>query len=100
VRAHWKVYPETKPTNVDDATAFAQALHLVKTRNEFIKPEAGTKWGELPPASVETMVDFMRANKRIEGKLDPKDLYTNEFIAGVNRFDSAAVRAQAVALGK
>jgi hypothetical protein len=46
------------------------------------------------------MVDFMRANKRIEGKLDPKDLYTNEFIAGVNRFDSAAVRAQAVALGK
>jgi len=100
VRAHWKVYPETKPTNVDDATAFAQALHLVKTRNEFIRPEAGTKWGELPPASVDTMVEFMRANKRIEGKLDPRDLYTNEFIAGVNRFDSAAVRAQAVALGK
>jgi hypothetical protein len=46
------------------------------------------------------MVDFMRANKRIEGKLDPKDLYTNEFIPAVNRFDPAAVKTQAAGLGK
>jgi NitT/TauT family transport system substrate-binding protein len=100
VRAHWKVYPATKPTNLDDATAFKQALHLVQVRNEFIQLEPGARWGELPAASVDTMVDFMRANKRIEGKLDPKDLYTNQFVDGINRFDMAAVRAQAAALGK
>ncbi len=100
VKAHWQVYPNTKPTGLDDAQAFAQALNLVKVRNDFLKIDSGARWGELPPAAAEVMVDFMRSNKRIEGKLDPKDLYTNQFIDAVNKFDPAAVRAQAATLGK
>ncbi|CAN5327739.1 ABC transporter substrate-binding protein [soil metagenome] len=100
VRAHWKVYPASKPTNLDDAAAFAQALNIVKTRNEYIKIDKGQKWGELPPESVASMVDFMRANNRIEGKLDPKLLYTNQFIEAANQFDPATVRATATSLGK
>lgn len=100
VRAHWQVFPNTKPTGMDEKEAFAQALNLIKVRNEFLKVEGGAKWGELPPAAVETMVDFMRNNKRIDGPLNPKDLYTNQFIEAANRFDAAAVRAQAAALGK
>lgn len=100
VRVHWQVFPNTKPTGMDEKEAFAQALNLIKVRNEFLKVEAGARWGELPPAAVETMVDFMRSNKRIDGPLNPKDLYTNQFIEAANRFDAAAVRAQAAALGK
>jgi NitT/TauT family transport system substrate-binding protein len=74
VKAHWQVYPNTKPTGLDDAQAFAQALNLVKVRNDFLKIDSGARWGELPPAAAEVMVDFMRSNKR-RGKLDPKDLY-------------------------
>jgi NitT/TauT family transport system substrate-binding protein len=100
VRAHWAVYPNSKPTNLDDAAAFSQALNLVTVRNEFLKLDDAGKWGQFPPSSVDVMVDFMRANKRIEGKLDPKELYTNQFVDALNQFDAAAVRTQASQLGK
>lgn len=100
VKAHWQVYPNTKPTGMDEKEAFAQALNLVKVRNDFLKPAQGERWGEFPANASEVMVEFMRANKRIEGKLDAKDLFTNQFITGVNKFDAAAVQAQAMKLGK
>ncbi len=100
VKAHWQVYPNSKPTGVDEKDAFAQAMNLVKVRNDFLKPEKGERWGEFPATASETMVEFMRSNKRIEGALDPKDLYTNQFVAAVNKFDAAAVQARAMSLGK
>lgn len=100
VKAHWQVYPNSKPTGVDEKDAYAQALNLVKVRNDFLKPEKGERWGEFPATASETMVEFMRSNKRIEGALDPKDLYTNQFVAAVNKFDAAAVQARAMSLGK
>jgi len=100
VKVHWQVYPNTKPTGLDEKDAFAQALHLVKVRSGFLKPEDGERWGEFPATAAQTMVEFMRANKRISGPLDPKDLYTNQFVDAINKFDPAAVRAQAMALAK
>ncbi|MGB3287822.1 MAG: ABC transporter substrate-binding protein [Burkholderiaceae bacterium] len=100
VKAHWKVYPSSKPTNLDDAEAMKQALHLVKVRSEFIRLEAGERWGEFPPKAAQVMVDFMRSNKRLEGKLDPETLYTNQFIPAVNKFDAQSIQQQAASLGK
>ncbi|MEO8279792.1 MAG: ABC transporter substrate-binding protein, partial [Ideonella sp.] len=100
VKAHWLIYPNSKPTGLDEKEAFAQALNLVKVRNAFLQPQGGDRWGEFPADASATMVDFMRSNKRIEGNLDPKDLYTNQFVSAINRTDPAEIRAKATALGK
>lgn len=93
VRAHWKIYPATKPSGVADAEAFAQALHILKTRSEFVKLEPGEKWGEIPLEAVTAMVEFMQTNGAQLGDMKAADFFTNEFIPAVNDFDAAAVEA-------
>lgn len=93
VRAHWKIYPATKPSGVNDDEAFSQALHILKTRSEFVKLESGEKWGEIPEEAVSSMIEFMRTNGAQLGGLKPTDVFTNEFIPAVNDFNSAAVEA-------
>ena len=100
IRAHWQIYPASKPSGLDDATAMKQALHIVKTRLDYVKVEPGQKYGELAHQSAVAMIDFMRANKQIEGDLDPKDVYTNQFVAAANAVDPAAVKALAASLPK
>lgn len=99
VHAHWTVYPDTKPSGLDDETAMRHAKHVANTRAEFLKVEDGMRWGEFPPETVSTMIDFLKENGVIEGELDPEDVYTNEFIDAVNDFDEASVRAAARRLG-
>jgi len=99
VRAHWAVYPASKPTGEDDATALKQAMHIVNTRIDYVKAPAG-EYGQFTLPSVTATIDFMRANGQIEGTLDPKDAYTNQFVAGANKFDAAAVKAAADSLPK
>lgn len=100
IRAHWQVYPASKPSGLDDATAMKQALHILKTRLDYVKVEPGQKYGELAEASVVSMIDFMRANKQIEAPLDPKDVYTNQFVNAANAVDPATVKALAASLPK
>lgn len=99
VRAHWAVYPASKPTGEDDATALKQAMHIVNTRIEYVKAPTG-EYGQFTLPSVTATIDFMRANGQIEGTLDPKDAFTNQFVAGANKFDTAAVKAAADSLPK
>ncbi len=100
VRAHWQVYPASKPTGLDDATAMKQALHILKTRLDYVKVEPPQKYGELAHGSAVAMIDFMRANKQIEGPLDPKDVYTNQFVNAANAVDPATVKTLAASLPK
>lgn len=99
VKAHWSVYPSSKPTNLDDAQAMAQALNLIKVRSEFIRPGEGERWGEFPADAAKVMVEFMRENNRLQEPLDPESLYTNQFIDAINSFDAQALQAQAAKLG-
>ncbi|MBI2735544.1 MAG: ABC transporter substrate-binding protein [Rhodospirillales bacterium] len=91
VRIHWQVYPNSKPTGVSEEEAMRQALHILKTRLDFLKLAPGEKWGELPPAAATAMVDFMRASGELKGDLKVEDLYTNQFVPEVNKFDAEAV---------
>ncbi len=100
IRAHWQVYPSSKPTNVDEATAMKQALHLVKTRMEYLKVEGNEKYGEITLRSAADMIDFMRKNDQLPGKLEAADSFTNQFVTGANRVTPAAVKAAADSLPK
>lgn len=97
VRAHWKVFPETKPTSLSDEEAMRQALHIVRTRLEFLMPKPGIKWGEMPAGSVAATVGFMRQTGELKTDFDPNDLFTNAFVAATNDFDVAKVQAAAKA---
>jgi NitT/TauT family transport system substrate-binding protein len=97
VKAHWQIYPATKPTGIEESKAFQQALHLLNTRIEFLKLKPGEKWGEFPHQMVAETVKFMRDTGELQADLDPKVLYTNQFVEGINRFDAKAVEAAAKA---
>lgn len=100
VKAHWSVYPSSKPTNLTDEQALEQAMHLIKVRSEFLRPNDGEQWGQFPPQAAKVMVDFMKANNRLQGDLDPESLYTNQFVKAVNQFDPATIKQQAATLPK
>ncbi|MEM5386659.1 ABC transporter substrate-binding protein [Paraburkholderia phymatum] len=96
IRAHWDEFPASKPAGLSDAAAMKQALALVNMRMNYLKTDAGENFGETPAESASAMVEFLKSNKQLAGPLDPKDVYTNQFIPAANTFDPQAVR-QAVA---
>ena len=98
VKAHWRVYPATKPTGVSEDEAFRQAMHILKVRDEFLALEPGVRWGEFPKGSVADMVAFMKATGELKGDVKPDDLFTNQFIDAINDFDAAAAKRDAAAL--
>ena len=98
LKVHWKVFPLTKPSSLDDTTAIRQGLHIINTRNDFLKLEPGVQWGEIPVSAVANMVAFMKAGNVIQTSPKLEDLYTNQFIAAINDFDHAKVIAAAKAL--
>jgi NitT/TauT family transport system substrate-binding protein len=91
IRIHWQMFPNSKPTGLSEDEAMRQALHILQTRLAYLKLEPGAKWGELPQASAEAMVAFMRSTGELKAPLAPTDLYTNEFVTEINSFDSEAV---------
>jgi NitT/TauT family transport system substrate-binding protein len=97
VRAHWKIFPETKPASLSDAEALRQALHIVTTRLQFIMPKPGIKWGEMPAGSAAATAAFMRETGELKADVQPNDLFTNAFVAATNDFDVATVQAAAKA---
>lgn len=100
LKVHWKVFPLTKPSGLDEDTAIKQGLHVVETRGEFLKLEPGVKWGEIPVSAVANMVAFMKATNVIQTSPKLEDLYTNQFIPAINDFDAAKVVAAAKSLPK
>jgi NitT/TauT family transport system substrate-binding protein len=97
LRAHWTVYPATKPSGVSEQDAFAQGLHIMKTRFEFTKLQPGEKWGDTPSEAVDTMIDFMKSNGAAVGDLKSADMFTNQFIPAMNSFDPAKIAEAAKA---
>jgi NitT/TauT family transport system substrate-binding protein len=99
VRILWEVYPQTKPTGKDAATALAEDVKTLLARAENWKLErAGvTRWGESNEANYAAYNDFMLKWGIIKQPVDAKDMVTNDLIADINDFDPAAVAAAAKA---
>ncbi len=97
VRILYQVFPFTKPTGKDEATALRDDEKVLRARIEHLSPEkAGVKrWGENSEANYAAYVDFMLKWGVIKQKVDARDLITNELIDEINRFDAGAVQAEA-----
>ena len=97
VRILWDVYPPTKPTGKDEATALADDVKTLLARADNWKLEkAGVKsWGESNEANYAAYNDFMLKWGIIKQPVDAKDMITNDLIAEINNFDPAVVAVAA-----
>src|SRR4029077_15858710 len=99
IRILWEVFPQTKATGKDEATALKDDLSTLNARIQNWKLEAGgvTKWGDNSIPNYDSYVDFLVKNGVLKEKLPATDLVTNDLIEDINKFDQAEVQAMAKA---
>jgi len=97
IRILWEVFPQTKATGKDEATALRDDLKTLEARAKHWLPEAGgvSKWGENSEANYAAYLDFLLKNGVLKEKVAASDVITNELIADINAFDADAVKAMA-----
>jgi len=97
VRIVYEVFPQTKPTGKDEATAVRDDVKVFEARMPHLKLEpAGVKrWGENSETNFRDYVDFLFKWGVIKQKIEVSDLVTNDLIDEINRFDAAKVAAEA-----
>ena len=97
IRILYDVYPQTKPTGKDDATAVADDVKTIEARAKNWRLEAGgvTRWGENSVANYDAYIDFLVKWGVVKEKVPASQLVTNELIADINAFDAAEVAARA-----
>ena len=97
IRILWEVYPQTRPTGKDDATAIRDDLHTIQARipNWKLDKAGVRRWGESSQMHYGAYVDFLLKWGVIHEKIPASDLTTNELIDEINAFDADQVAAQA-----
>jgi NitT/TauT family transport system substrate-binding protein len=99
IRILWEVFPQTKSTGKDEATALRDDLITLKARAEHwrYEPVGAKRWGENVEKNYQAYLDWLLAQGIIKQKTDAKDIVTNELLDDINKFDVNAVMAEAKA---
>jgi NitT/TauT family transport system substrate-binding protein len=99
IRIMWEVWPFTKATGKDEATAMKDDIKTLEARAKNWKHESVglTKWGENSEVNYQAYVDWLQKNGLLKERSDAKDLIDNSLIDDINAFDAAAVIAEAKA---
>jgi len=93
VRILWEVFPQTKATGKDEATALKDDVATLDARIKNFRLEAGgvSKWGESSEANYAAYLAWLLKNGVLKEKVETKDVITNDLIADINKFDAAEV---------
>jgi NitT/TauT family transport system substrate-binding protein len=99
IRILWEMYPQTKATGKDEATALRDDLITLEARAKNWRYEQvdGKRWGDNVEANYQAYLDWLLAQGIIKTKTDVKDIVTNELLDEVNNFDVNALIAEAKA---
>ncbi len=97
VRIVWDVFPQTKPTGKDEATALRDDVATLEARivNWKLNKAGAKRWGENVEANYEAYMQFLLKWGAIKTSVAGKDVVTNAWIDEMNRFDANAIAAQA-----
>jgi len=97
VRIHWKLYPQTRLQGAEDAAALANALRIFNARFETqrVDNREDKRWGASSPAQWAKLHALYREQQLIQGNADVNEVFTNQLIDEINRFDQQAVIRQA-----
>lgn len=97
VRIFWDEFPNTKPVNLDDATAIQNSVHIMDRFLEMAlqgQPD-GAPLGGFIPANWQNLQKAFIKMGSLKGTQPPTAAYTSKFVATCNDFDRAAIVAQA-----
>jgi NitT/TauT family transport system substrate-binding protein len=94
IRNHWALYPATKPQEITSKT-FADSVNIYNSRASRMVKVAGRKWGENVDAEWDNIL--LHSIEPLGGTEAMRASYTNKFIDEANKFDDAAVNAEAKA---
>jgi NitT/TauT family transport system substrate-binding protein len=99
IRILWEVYPQTRATGKDEATALRDDLITLEARakNWRYEPVGGKRWGDNVEANYQAYLDWLFKQDIIKAKTDAKDLVTNDLLDEIDNFDEAALVAEAKA---
>ena len=100
IRILYEVYPQTKPTGKDEATALRDDTKVLRARIPRWDLASGgvTRWGESNVANFDGYIDFLVKWKIVPQKVPASELVTNELVDEINAsFDQKKIEAQAKA---
>ena len=102
VRIHWEIYPQSRPTGKDEATALRDDVKVLQARQAHWRLESGgvTRWGESNIKNFDAYIAFLSKWKIVPVQVPANEIVTNDLIADINKFDVAAVTKLAEAFGK
>lgn len=97
VRIHWKMYPQSKPQAGDEPKLLKDAIRVFNGRFETqrVDTRQDKRYGMSTLEQWEKVKGIYKAQGLIQGTFDAKDVFTNQFIEEINRWDQAAVIRQA-----
>ncbi|MBX9589502.1 MAG: ABC transporter substrate-binding protein [Hyphomonadaceae bacterium] len=99
IRILWEVYPQTRATGKDEATALRDDLITLqaRARNWGYEQVDGKRWGDNVEANYQAYLTWLLEQGIIKTKTDTTDIITNALLDDVNAFDEKAVIAEAKA---
>ncbi len=102
VRLQWANWPDTKPADVDEETAWEYDMHLLEAQvGAALEPayelHGSDLWGFATPDEYSRLQDFMLEAGLIEDTMEPSTYIIDDptFWDEVNDFDHEAIRKQA-----
>ena len=97
IRILWEVFPQTKATGKDEATALRDDIKTLEARARSwrLEPNGVKKWGENSVENYGAYVDFLVKNGVLKEKAATTDLITNDLIDDINKFDVKEIEAMA-----
>ena len=95
----WEVYPQTKATGKDEATALRDDLLTLEARAKNWRYEQvdGKRWGDNVDKNYQDYVDWLLAQGIIKDKTNASDIVTNDLLDEAINFDEKALIAEAKA---
>jgi NitT/TauT family transport system substrate-binding protein len=100
IRILWEVYPQTKATGKDEATAMRDDIATLNARaKSWAYEKVGAKrWGDNVTENYSTYIDWLLKNGVIKQKIPVGDMVVNDLLDEINTFDTAAIVAEAKAI--
>ena len=93
IKILWEVFPQTRSTGKDEATALADDMRTLNARARNWRLEAGgvKLWGENSHKNYQDYLDFLLTNGVLKEKSTAADLLDDALIADINRFNAADI---------
>jgi NitT/TauT family transport system substrate-binding protein len=96
----YEIFPETRPTGKDEATAIRDDVKVLQARipNWRLAKGGVSRWGQSSEANYAEYLDFLLKWGVVNAKVKTADVITNDLIEEINHFDADKTALAARAL--